>query len=217
MDSVFRSFLRSLAPAAGALAGLTLLTGIAYPALVTGLAAVLFPRQAGGSLLVVDGTTVGSSLVGQQFTSPAYLWPRPSATGPAPYTALSADNAFGSSGSNLGPGNPALVEAVKARAAALRASLPPGSHALDAEVPSDLVLASASGLDPHISPHAAAWQIDRIAAARKASPEAVRAVIERHREERTWGILGEPRINVLLVNLDLDRELPLPQGARVAP
>jgi K+-transporting ATPase ATPase C chain len=180
-------------PAATLLALFTLLTGVAYPLTVTA-AARLFPSERSGSLVAKSGSVVGSRLIGQPFTSPAYFWSRPSATSPAPY------NAAASSGSNLGPSNPALVDAVKARVAALRAA-DPGN---DAPVPIDLVTASASGLDPHISPAAALYQLRRVAKARGMDEGKVRALIDAHVEGRQLGVLGEPRVNVLALNSALD-------------
>ena len=177
---------------------MTLLTGVLYPAAITGLAQLLFPSQANGSLVVVDGTTRGSRLVGQPFSAPGYLWSRPSATGPTPY------NGAASSGSNQGPSNPALHDAVAARIAALRAA----DSTLTGPVPVDLVTASGSGLDPHLSLAAAAVQVPRIARARGMTPEAVQAVIAANTEQRFLGVFGEPRVNVLLVNLALDRQTP---------
>jgi potassium-transporting ATPase KdpC subunit len=175
---------------------LTVITGIIYPLLVTGAAHVLFPWQAEGSLLVRDGQTVGAALVGQSFTDPKYFWGRPSATSPAPYDASS------SQGSNLGPTNPDLVQAVRQRVLALREA-DPGNQT---PIPVDLVTASASGLDPHISPAAAAFQVARVARARKLDEQAIRDVVARHTERRTAGLLGEPRVNVLQLNLALDEE-----------
>lgn len=177
-----------------ALAALTVITGIVYPLTVTGIAQVLFPRQANGGLIVKDGKPVGSALVGQPFDDPKDFWGRPSATTPFQY------NAGSSSGSNLSPTNPDLVKAVQERAAALRAA-DPGNTAL---VPVDLVTASASGLDPHISPAAALYQVSRVAQARKLDPQAVRLLVEKHTEGRLWGLLGEPRVNVLELNLALE-------------
>ncbi len=173
---------------------LTILTGVAYPLAVTGIAQLLFPHQANGSLSYKDGKPIGSSLIGQPFDEPKYFWGRPSATAPFPY------NAAASSGSNLGPTNPALPEAVKTRVAALKAA-DPGN---DAPVPVDLVTASGSGLDPHISPAAAEYQVRRVARARGKEEAFVRTLIIQHTEERQLGMLGEPRVNVLALNLTLD-------------
>jgi K+-transporting ATPase ATPase C chain len=173
---------------------LTLITGVAYPLLVTGVAQIAFPKQAAGSLLVKDGNAVGSSLIGQHFGNPKYFWGRPSATSPMAY------NGQGSSGSNLGPLNPALVDAVKGRVEALRAADP--GHA--APVPVDLVTASASGLDPHVSVAGAHYQAARVASVRGIAPEALHQLIERHTEGRWLGLWGEPCVNVLALNLALD-------------
>jgi potassium-transporting ATPase KdpC subunit len=173
---------------------LTFLTGVAYPLAVTGIARLAFPSQAHGSLLARDGHVVGSRLVGQAFDRPEFFWGRPSATAPVPY------NAGASSGSNLGPLNPALADAVKARIAALRAA----DSTATGPVPVDLVTASASGLDPHISPAAAEFQVARVARARGVTESEVRAAVARHTEGRTFGLLGEPRVNVLELNLDLE-------------
>jgi K+-transporting ATPase ATPase C chain len=186
--------LSQLRPALMVLLLLTLVTGVAYPLLVTGIAQVVFPSQAQGSLIVKDGKIVGSRLIGQPFDDPKYFWSRPSATSPF------ADNAGASSGSNLSPTNPALVTAVQGRVDALRAADPANT----APVPVDLVTASGSGLDPHISPAAALYQVPRVARVRKLDPEAVRQLVERHIEGRSLGFLGEPRVNVLDLNLALD-------------
>ncbi len=188
--------LKELKPAFVMLVALTALTGVAYPLLVTGIAQGLFPEAANGSLLERDGKTVGSELVGQSFTDPKYFWGRPSATGPLPY------NAGASSGSNQGPLNPALEEAVRGRIAALKAADP----AQTAPIPVDLVTASGSGLDPHISPAAAAWQAPRIARLRGLAPDRVQTLIETHTEGRQFSVLGEARVNVLRLNLALDAE-----------
>ncbi len=189
-----------LKPALLSLLLLTLITGGVYPALVTGLAQLLFPRQANGSLIVRDGQAVGSELIGQPFADPAYFWGRPSATGPFPY------NAAASSGSNLGPTNPALLEAVKGRIEALRQVDP----ANPAPIPADLVTASASGLDPHISPAAAFYQVARVAKARGLAAEQVKSLVAEYSEGRQWGFLGEPRVNVLKLNLALEARSPRP-------
>jgi K+-transporting ATPase ATPase C chain len=173
---------------------LSLLTGIVYPALVTAVSALAFPHQAQGSLIVRGDTIVGSELIGQSFTGPRYFWSRPSATGPHPY------NAASSGGSNLGPSNPALAAAVAVRVAALRAA-DPGNPAA---VPVDLVTASASGLDPHISPAAAEYQVARVARARGLAEGTVRAAVAAHTLPRQLGLLGEPRVDVLALNLALD-------------
>ena len=174
---------------------LSVLTGVIYPALVTGLAQLLFASQANGSQLTDNGgKPMGSSLIGQPFSNPGHFWGRPSATGPFPY------NAGASSGSNLGPTNPALVDAVKARIDALQAADPENK----APVPIDLVTASGSGLDPHISPAAADYQINRVARARNIKTEKLRALVDAHTQSRQWGFLGEPRVNVLTLNLALD-------------
>ena len=187
--------LKELKPAALLLVLLTVLTGALYPALITGLAQALFPQQANGSLIEQDGKVVGSALIGQPFSDPKHFWTRPSATGPVPY------NAGASTGSNLGPLNPALEEAVKARIDALKASDPANT----APIPVDLVTASGSGLDPHISPAAARWQAPRIARIRSLSEAEVDRLIGAHTEGRQLGLLGEPRVNVLTLNLALDR------------
>ncbi len=173
---------------------LTLLTGLAYPLAVTGVAQAVFPRQAKGSLILKDGKPVGSELIGQPFDDPKYFWGRPSATTPFPY------NAGSSTGSNQGPTNPDLQKAVKERVEALRTA-DPGNLA---PVPVDLVTASGSGLDPHISPAAALYQVPRVAEARGLDKGAVRQLVERHVEGRWLGILGEARVNVLPLNLALD-------------
>jgi K+-transporting ATPase ATPase C chain len=183
------------------LAVLTLLTGVVYPALVTGAAQVLFPHQANGSLLTGEsGEVIGSQLIGQEFDRPEYFWGRPSATAPLPY------NAAASAGSNLGPLNPSLI-GPQGRIALRIAQLQAAQGVQAAEglpVPVDLVTASGSGLDPHISPAAAYYQAPRVAAARGMAAEEVAALIAQHTESRTLGVLGEPRVNVLALNLALD-------------
>src|SRR6266542_2617269 len=187
--------LSQLRPAILVLVLLTVVAGVVYPLVVTGIAQAVFPFQAQGSLVVKDGKVVGSALIGQPFDDPKYFWSRPSATSPF------ADNAAASSGSNLSPTNPDLVKAAQGRVDALRAADPGNT----APVPVDLVTASGSGLDPHISPAAALYQAPRVARVRGIDAAAVRALVERHIEGRSLGILGEPRVNVLLLNLDLDR------------
>jgi K+-transporting ATPase ATPase C chain len=182
-------------PAVSLFAVLTVVTGVAYPLAVTGIARAAFPSQAAGSLVVEHGQVVGSSLIGQNFGDPAYFWGRPSATSPMAY------NGQGSGGSNLGPLNPALVDAVKGRVDALRAA-DPGNRV---PVPVDLVTTSASGLDPEISVAAAQYQVARVARLRGLAPEVVQGLVERHARGRLLGLLGEPRVNVLELNLDLRR------------
>jgi K+-transporting ATPase ATPase C chain len=193
-------FAKSIRPAASLLVIMTLLLGLAYPLLVTGLARILFPSQAAGSLVYRDGKLVGSTLIGQSFSDPAHFWGRPSATTPQPY------NGLGSSGSNLGPLNPALIVAVQANAKALR-DADPGTAA---PIPIDLVAASASGLDPEISVAGARFQAARVARARGLEVAQVAALIAAHAEGRVLGFLGEPRVNVLALNLALDELHPVP-------
>jgi K+-transporting ATPase ATPase C chain len=177
---------------------LSVVTGLVYPMAVTGAAQALFPQQAAGSLVAKDGKTVGSTLIGQNFSEPGHFWGRPSATGPMPY------NAAASGGSNQGPLNPALVDAVKTRVAALRAADPDNTQ----PVPVDLVTASASGLDPQISPAAARFQVARVARERKLPASQVAALVEQHVETPLLGFIGEPRVNVLQLNLALDTITP---------
>ena len=184
----------ALRPALLMLLVMSVLTGILYPLVVTGIAQLIFPRQAAGSLVNRDGRAIGSSLIGQSFTAPEYFWSRLSATTPQPY------NGTASGGSNLGPLNPALLDAVKARIAALRAADPGNSS----PVPVDLVTASASGLDPDISLAAAQFQVPRVARVRAVPPARVQALIAAHTAGRLLGVLGEPRVNVLELNLALD-------------
>jgi K+-transporting ATPase ATPase C chain len=174
---------------------LSVITGLIYPLVVTGISQAVFPAQVAGSLIERDGKPVGSRLIGQNFTDPKYFWGRPSATGPYPY------NAAASSGSNLGPLNPALKEAVESRVQALRAADPGNTQ----PVPVDLVTTSASGLDPHISPAAAEYQVARVARVRGLAPEIVRNLVTQQTEDRQWGVFGEPRVNVLELNLALDQ------------
>jgi K+-transporting ATPase ATPase C chain len=178
----------------------TFITGLVYPLVLTGIAQVLFPHQANGSLIVIDGKTYGSELIGQQFDDPKYFWGRLSATGTFPYNAYNAENLTASSGSNYGPLNPALMEMVQARVDALKAADPGNT----APMPVDLVTASGSGLDPHISVAAALYQVPRVAVARGLSEADIQSLVEKYTEGRQFGFLGEPRVNVLLLNLALD-------------
>ncbi|ALS64735.1 potassium-transporting ATPase subunit KdpC [Pandoraea apista] len=177
---------------------LSVITGLVYPLVVTGIGRAAFPREAAGSLIYKDGKAVGSSLIGQNFDEPKYFWGRLSATAPMP------NNGTASGGSNFGPLNPALADAVKGRIAALRAADPSATL----PVPADLVTASASGLDPEISPAAADYQVARVAKARGLTPDAVRSLVARYTEGRQWGIFGEARVNVLKLNLALDGLAP---------
>jgi K+-transporting ATPase ATPase C chain len=182
-------------PALRMLVVISVLAGVAYPLFVTAIAQLAFPGPANGSLIVVDGKTVGSALVGQPFDDPKYFWSRPSATSPQPY------NGMASNGSNQGARNPVFADAVSARLKALR-DADPGNAA---PVPVDLVTASGSGLDPHISLAAAAYQAPRVARVRGMSIDQMMALVGAHEEGRTFGLIGEPRVNVLELNLALDR------------
>jgi K+-transporting ATPase ATPase C chain len=182
------------------LLALTLITGVAYPLLITGLSLAIFPRQANGSLILRDGKAVGSELIGQPFDDPQYFWGRLSATGTFAYNAFNAENLTASSGSNYGPLNPALVDAAQARIDALKAADPGNSG----PIPVDLVTASGSGLDPHISVAAALYQLPRVARVRGLSEDQVRQLVDQNTQGRQLGILGEPRVNVLELNLALD-------------
>lgn len=194
MNSIFR-------PALVLFAVFSAVCGLLYPALVFGIGHAAFPRQADGSLVTSGGKVVGSALIGQSFSSPRYFWGRPSATTPMP------DNAAGSGGSNLGPTNPALADTVRQRVAALKAAAPGERR----QVPVDLVTASASGIDPEISIAAAEFQAERVAASRKLPVSRILALIDAQRQERVFGILGEPRVNVLALNLALDAKAPQAQ------
>ncbi len=184
-----------LRPALTLFVALSLITGLLYPLAVTGVAQTAFPHQANGSLITHGGKVMGSELIGQSFTQPGHFWGRPSATAPMPY------NAAASGGSNLGPTNPALVDAVKTRIEALRAADPGKTR----PVPVDLVTASASGLDPHISPAAADYQAERVAKARGLPLAQVQSLVQQHTENPWLGLLGEPRVNVLALNMALDK------------
>lgn len=183
-----------LRPAVSLFVLLTIVTGVLYPLAVTGIAKIAFSGAAAGSLIVKDGKPVGSRLIGQNFTDPGYFWGRPSATAPQPY------NASASGGSNQGPLNPALSDAVKGRIAILKAADPGNTT----PIPADLVSASASGLDPHVSPAAAAYQVERVARARRLDFAVVKALVEQNTEDRQWWVFGEPRVNVLALNIALD-------------
>jgi potassium-transporting ATPase KdpC subunit len=189
-----------LRPAFFMLLILTVITGLIYPLMVTGIAQVAFPHQADGSLIVIDGKAYGSELIGQQFDDPKYFWGRLSATGDFPYNAFNAETLTGSSGSNYGPLNPALMDAVQARIDALKAADPDNTL----PIPVDLVTASGSGLDPHISVAAALYQVHRVAQARGLSDGAVTTLVNQYTKGRQFGFLGEPRVNVLELNLALD-------------
>ena len=186
--------LKLLRQSAAALGVLAVIVGVIYPLAVTGVAQGFFSHEAEGSMIVEKGQVLGSELIGQPFSDPGYFWSRPSATVPVPY------NAAASSGSNLGPTNPVLLEAVAARIAALRAADPGNA----APVPVDLVTSSGSGLDPNISPAAAEYQVERVARVRGLEADTVRALVAQHTDDRQWGVFGEPRVNVLELNMALD-------------
>ncbi len=188
-------FVRSIRSAVSLLVAMTILLGIAYPLLITAIAKLAFPHQAEGSLIYADGKLIGSTLIGQSFSDPKYFWGRPSATSPQPY------NGVASGGSNLGPLNSALIDAVKANAKALH-DVDPDNHQ---PIPVDLVTASGSGLDPQISVAAAQYQAARVARARNLAVERVEALITAHQEGRLFGFIGERRVNVLTLNLALNR------------
>ena len=189
-----------LRPAFFMLLILTLITGVIYPLVVTGIAQVVFPSRANGSLIMADGKAAGSELIGQQFDAPEYFWGRISATGAFAYNAFNAEALAGSSGSNYGPMNQALLDMVQARVDALHAADPDNTL----PIPVDLVTASGSGLDPHISVAAALYQVHRVAAARGLSDADVQSLVDKYTEGRQFGFLGEPRVNVLKLNLALD-------------
>jgi K+-transporting ATPase ATPase C chain len=196
--------LREIRPAIVVLVALTLITGLVYPLAITGIAGVIFPKQAEGSLIERDGKVIGSALIGQEFKSDKYFHGRPSATtapdpNDATKTVAAPYNAANSGGSNLGPSNKALIDRVQGELDALRKENP------SAAVPADLVTTSGSGLDPEISPEAAYFQVPRVAKARNLTEDQVRQLVSDHVMDRTFGILGEPRVNVLLLNLALDR------------
>ena len=192
---------RQIRPAFMLLLLLTLITGVIYPLVVTGIAQLMFPRQANGSLMLVNGKAAGSELIGQNFDDPQYFWGRLSATGAFPYNAFNAETLTGSSGSNYGPLNPALLEVVQGRIDALKAADPTSTT----PIPVDLVTASGSGLDPHISVASALYQVHRVAQARGLREADVRILVDEHTQGRQFGFLGEPTVNVLQLNLALDR------------
>jgi K+-transporting ATPase ATPase C chain len=189
-----------LRPAFMMLLVLTIITGLIYPLVVTGVAQVIFPHQANGSIIMVNGKAVGSELIGQQFDDPKYFWGRLSDTGDFPYNAFNAETLTGSSGSNYGPLNPALTKAAQDRIDALKAADPTNTL----PIPVDLVTASGSGLDPHISVAAALYQVHRVATARGLSEEQVKSLVDKYTQGRQFGFLGEPVVNVLELNLALD-------------
>jgi K+-transporting ATPase ATPase C chain len=200
---------RIVRPTVSLLIAMTVLLGLVYPLVVTGIAKLAFPRQAGGSLIIREGRLIGSTLIGQSFSDPKYFWGRPSATTPQPY------NGVGSTGSNLGPLNPALIDAVKANVKALRDADPGNTR----PVPVELVTASASGLDPEISPAAARYQTGRVARARGIPIATIEALVATHEQGRFLGVIGEPRVNVLELNLALDEhsQALARQGSQTTP
>jgi K+-transporting ATPase ATPase C chain len=193
---------RQLRPAILMLLVMTVITGVVYPVVVTAIAQVVFPKEANGSLIYDEnGKAIGSELIGQPFDAPEYFWGRLSATSPAPYTAFNKEKLTGSSGSNLGPLNPALIANAQARIDALKAADPNAKE----PIPVDLITSSGSGLDPHISPAAARYQAPRVARARSISVSQVEQLIAENTQGRSLGVLGEPRVNVLKLNLALDK------------
>ncbi len=206
---------KQLRAAVVALVILTVLTGVLYPLIVTVLAQGIFPYQANGSVMMVNGHAVGSDVIGQNFDDPRYFWGRLSATGPVPYTAYNADKSTGSSGSNLGPLNPALVDEARARVDALHAADPDNKDL----IPIDLITSSASGLDPDISPASARYQVPRIARLRGLDPAVVQKLVDQFTTGRILGFLGEPHVNVLKLNMALDvvaGQLPAPTATAAA-
>ncbi len=205
--STSTSLIQIIRPAIVSLVIFTIITGVLYPALITGIAQVVFPNQANGSLIKdANGTIIGSELIGQEFSDPSYFWGRLSATGPVPY------NAAASSGSNYGPLNPSLIGEegiIQTRINALRDADSAAGVTNTAPIPVDLVTASASGLDPQISPAAALYQLPRVAALRGTDEASIRSLVDEFTEGRTLGLLGEPRVNVLELNLALDERYPL--------
>jgi potassium-transporting ATPase KdpC subunit len=195
-----KMILRQVRPAFLILLVFTVITGVIYPLAVTGIAQVIFPHQANGSLITINGKTYGSQLIGQQFDDPKYFWGRISETGDFPYNAFNADTLTGSSGSNFGPLNPALTKMVQDRIDALKAADPTNT----APIPVDLVTSSGSGLDPHISIAAALYQVHRVATARGLSEADVKSLVDKYTQGRQFGFLGEPTVNVLELNLALD-------------